>query len=75
MSSQQTMPALPVTLNGELREVPAGCTLEGLLHQVGLAPGEVATALNGEFVPRALRTTRILLRGDVVTCIRPITGG
>ena len=75
MSSQATMPSVPVTLNGEAREVHAGCTLEALLQQLGLLPDEVATALNGEFVPRALRTTRVLLRGDAVTCIRPITGG
>jgi sulfur carrier protein len=69
------MPLLRVTVNGEPHDVPAGWTLEALLQHLGLSPHEVASALNGEFVPRPLRTTRILLRGDSITCFRPITGG
>ncbi len=75
MSSQAGMPPVRITLNGEPREVHAGCTVEALLQQQGVAPGDVATALNGDFVPRGLRTTRVLLQGDAVTCFRPIVGG
>jgi sulfur carrier protein len=75
MSSQATVPLLEVTLNGEPRRVPAGSTLEMLVQQQGVAPHEVATALNGEFVARALRSTRLLKAGDAVTCFRPIVGG
>ncbi len=75
MSSQATVSSFTVTLNGEPQRVHPGCTLEQLLQQRGVAPAEVATALNGDFVPRALRTTRLLQPGDAVTCIRPITGG
>jgi sulfur carrier protein len=75
MSTQSPMPAIAVTLNGEPRSVVAGSTLEMLVQQQGLSPQEIATALNGEFVPRALRTTRLLKEGDAVTCFRPIVGG
>ncbi|MEW6704208.1 MAG: sulfur carrier protein ThiS [Pseudomonadota bacterium] len=75
MSTQAPADPFTVTLNGEPRAVCAGCTLEMLLQQQGLAPQQVATALNGEFVPRALRTTRLLGPGDAVTCFQPIVGG
>lgn len=75
MSSQTPVQKIKVTLNGQLNEVEAGCTIEALLQQRGLKPTEVATALNGEFVPRALRTTRLLKMGDVITCFQPIVGG
>ena len=75
MSGQSSMAAVRVTLNGEARSLPAGSTLEMLLLQARVAPHEVATALNGEFVPRALRTTRLLRDADAVTCFQPIVGG
>ena len=74
-SAPATNAALLITVNGEPREVSEGCTLDALLAQIGLAPDEVATALNAEFVPRAARAARLLSAGDAVTCIRPITGG
>jgi sulfur carrier protein len=75
MSTQAAVEVFDITLNGEPRHVPAGCTLEMLVREQGVEPHEVATALNGEFVPRALRSTRLLKPGDVVTCFRPIVGG
>jgi sulfur carrier protein len=75
MSHQTETPLFEVALNGEACRVPPGCTVATLLQQQGLAPQEVATALNGEFVPRALRSTRLLKPGDAVTCFRPIVGG
>ena len=75
MSGEAFIAACEVTLNGESFSVPAGCTLEALVRQQGLQPHEVATALNGEFVPRALRATRLLTPGDAVTCFRTIVGG
>jgi sulfur carrier protein len=75
MSSQAPVKGVPITVNGEPREVHAGATIESLLAQMNIEPDSTATALNGEFVPRAQRTTKILLPGDAVTCIQPITGG
>lgn len=35
----------------------------------------VATAVNGQFVPRHARATHLLHDGDTVLCFSPITGG
>jgi sulfur carrier protein len=67
--------AIEVMLNGQPRRVPSDATLEWLLCDVGLTPQDVATALNGEFVPRGQRGQRRLQPGDSVTCFRPIVGG
>ena len=75
MSSQARVTPVPVTLNGAPAGVPPGGTVEMLLQQQGVPPLEVATALNGEFVPRGQRSTRVLLPGDAVTCFQPIVGG
>lgn len=64
-----------ITVNGERREVPAGETIASLLAQLNIAPQHTATALNGEFVPRARRAAAVLRTGDAVTCFQPIVGG
>lgn len=66
---------LAITLNGERREVPAGETIASLLAQLNIAPQDTATALNGEFVPRARRAAAVLRAGDALTCFQPIVGG
>jgi len=38
-------------------------------------PEAVATAINGDFVPRSERAARVLREGDAVMCFQPITGG
>lgn len=64
-----------VTVNGRRQALPPGATLAALLQQMGLQPGEVATAVNGEFVARPLRGERVLRPGDAITCFQPIVGG
>jgi len=64
-----------VTLNGEWHQLPAGSTIEFLLLRAGLVPHEVATALNGSFVPREQRRWQVLRDGDAVVCLQPIVGG
>jgi sulfur carrier protein len=63
------------TVNGQLRELPEGTTLAQLVELLGQAPAEVATAINGEFIPRALRGTQVLRSDDRVVCFKPIVGG
>lgn len=64
-----------VRVNGEIHQVEAGTTLAQLLISLGLASHSVATALNGDFVPRNERAGRVLRDGDHVTCFQPIVGG
>jgi sulfur carrier protein len=63
------------TLNGEQREAASGTTLAELVASTGLAPEALATAIDGEFVPRTARQERVLRAGEAVFTFQPITGG
>lgn len=67
--------ALEVSVNGGTHTLAASDTLADLIGRLGHAPESVATALNGEFVARGERATRVLRNGDKVTCFQAITGG
>jgi sulfur carrier protein len=64
-----------VHVNGEARQVTPGATLADLVAALGVSPGSLATALNGEFVPRDARAQCVLRDGDAVFTFQPITGG
>lgn len=64
-----------ITLNGEPRSLQEDATLADLVAALGQAPQSLATAVNGEFVPRAARATVQLREGDAVFTFQPITGG
>lgn len=70
------MPEL-VYLNGEAKPWQPGLNLLALLQNENLAPEtrKVATALNGEFVPQALRAHTLLQPGDQITVFTAIVGG
>ena len=64
-----------ITVNGEPQSVPLGASLADVITHAQLAAEAVATAVNGEFVPRNDRVTRALLTGDAVFTFQAITGG
>jgi sulfur carrier protein len=64
-----------ITVDGQVRTVPPGCTLDDLVEQLGRPRNDIATALNGDFVARHLRHAHLLREGDSVTCIQLIVGG
>jgi sulfur carrier protein len=64
-----------VTLNGEPREIESSATLADLIATVAEQPQALATAVNGEFVPRDARSQVRLRDGDAVFTFQPITGG
>ena len=66
---------MKATVNGEAREVAEGTTLRALVESLGLHPGAVAVAVNGEVVPRAEHTHRTVAAGDRVEVIRAVGGG
>lgn len=68
------VPGVGVHVNGEFRRVTPG-TLAEWLDSEGLAAGQVATAVNGEFVARDARARRILRDGDRIDVFRAIVGG
>lgn len=67
-------PSVGVHVNGEFRRVAPG-TVAQWLDSEGLAAGQVATAVNGEFVARDARARRILRDGDRIDVFRAIVGG
>ncbi len=54
---------------------PAGLTLAALLTEHGVSAEQVATAVNGLFVPRTQRETTPLKPGDTVLTFQAIVGG
>lgn len=64
-----------ITVNGEPRAIAEETTLADLVAALGQAPQALATAVNGEFVPRAARAGVRLKDGDAVFTFQPITGG
>lgn len=68
-------PSITVQLDGRPHVTASGCTLAQLVSQLGHAPTDVATALNGSFVARAHRDAQVLADGDAVLLFQPIVGG
>ena len=66
---------IEIRLNDERRQVDDDSTLAALVESLGQAPAALATAVNGDFVPRTQRRDCRLRDGDVVTTFQPITGG
>jgi sulfur carrier protein len=63
-----------IRLNGEQVETDAR-TLADLVASQGFAESSVATAVNGDFVPRQARTATQLAEGDTVEIVAPRQGG
>jgi sulfur carrier protein len=66
--------AVPIRLNGEPVETHAR-TLAELVEAEGHAEAAVATAVNGDFVPRQERAATLLAAGDRVEIVAPRQGG
>ena len=54
---------------------PEGLTLAALLVAQGIDALQVATAVNGAFVPRSQRDQQTLKAGDTVLTFQAIVGG
>ena len=67
--------AITITLNGQPLTVPHGTSVAQALAHAGELPTAFATALNGEFLPRAARADRRLVAGDALTTFAAIVGG
>ncbi|MEO7108517.1 MAG: sulfur carrier protein ThiS [Rhodoferax sp.] len=66
--------SITVNVNGYPQSTTAG-TLAQWVEQQTAIPNAVATALNSQFVPRALRATQELTEGDSIVTFQPIEGG
>jgi sulfur carrier protein len=66
---------LDLLVNGESRDVPAGCTVAGLIELLGLTGRRVAVAINRDVVPRSAFGSRQLASGDRVEILEAVGGG
>lgn len=74
MTRASTEAILKMTVNGEPHTGPA-TDLAALVASLGHEAASVATAVNGEFVPRSRRTATLLSPGDRVEIVSPRQGG
>jgi sulfur carrier protein len=80
-SMPETIPTEPSTsmgslrLNGQPVALTASLNLSDLLAQHSIAADSVATAVNGQFVPRGQRAATALRAGDEVLTFQAIVGG
>lgn len=65
---------LTVVVNGTT-ETTTARTLQAWLDARGVLPAALATAVNGNFVPRSLRAQQPLAEGDTILTFQPIEGG
>ncbi len=64
-----------LTFNDLTMPCPEGLTLAALLIAQGVNAEQVATAVNGAFVPRTQRDATTLKPGDTVLTFQAIVGG
>ncbi|MFH8793076.1 sulfur carrier protein ThiS [Streptomyces sp. NPDC017941] len=64
-----------VSVNGDVRDVAAGTTLDAVVAELTAAPSGVAAALNETVVPRAQWARTVLGDGDRVEILTAVQGG
>ncbi len=69
-----TADCITVMVNGAPESTTAR-TLQAWVESRGVQPAGLATAVNGNFVPRSLRAQQPLAEGDTILTFQPIEGG
>ncbi len=70
----ETNTQLRIIVNGEATDTGAR-TLAELIASLGFPEAAVATARNGDFVPRSARAATLLSAGDKIEIVAPRQGG
>ncbi|MEM8793705.1 MAG: sulfur carrier protein ThiS [Pseudomonadota bacterium] len=65
---------MTIFLNGAEIDVQSG-TLDALITELGYGEARVATALNGDFVPKSQRAETAIAEGDRLEVLAPLQGG
>jgi thiamine biosynthesis protein ThiS len=66
---------IPITVNGEPRQIPGPATVADLLARIGLDTRKVAVERNLEIVPRSTYAATALMAGDQLEIVHFIGGG
>ena len=69
------MSEITVSINGEKRALPKGCTINEMLLSLGFEGEWLGVAVNMTFVPKEAFETTTLKEGDEVDVLAPISGG
>lgn len=67
--------SIRILLEDGARSVAAGSSLADLVADLGHEEKAVSTAVNGQFVPRSQRRSRLLQGGETVLIFQAIVGG
>ncbi len=67
--------AVNVTVNGEVRQLAEGTTVERLLGEMALPSQGVAVELNREIVPRSTHGETVVSEGDEIEIVTFVGGG
>ena len=73
-ASDTALRTITVMVNGT-PEATNAPTLQAWVDARGALPSALATAVNGNFVPRGLRAQQPLAEGDTILTFQPIEGG
>jgi len=65
---------MKISINGVAKDVTS-TNLAAVLHEAGYGDARVATAVNGDFVPRSQYGDLRLNAGDQVDVLAPVQGG
>ncbi|MFB6985818.1 MULTISPECIES: sulfur carrier protein ThiS [unclassified Streptomyces] len=74
-TSEPGLAPLSVSVNGEVRPLAAGTTLDALVATLTAAHSGVAAAVNETVVPRGQWSTAVLGDGDRVEVLTAVQGG
>jgi sulfur carrier protein len=74
MSITRKSPTITVVVNGTPQSTTAR-TLQAWVDAQDVLPTGLATAVNGQFVPRTARALQPLAEGDTILTFQPIQGG
>ncbi len=66
---------MKIRLNGEIREVEDGMTIQSLLDSLSIKAQGIAIDVNREIVPKRLFGETALKDGDAVEIVRMVGGG
>ena len=66
---------MQIFVNGEAMQIEDGSSLADVISQLKLTAEQCATAVNGQFVSRNERASRLLFADDHIMTFEPITGG
>jgi len=66
---------MKATINGEVRDVPEGLTMEGLLAHIAAPQSGIAVAKNDRVVKRGAFAEETVQEGDRIEIIRAVAGG